>query len=895
MRRCLVALAGALLVASTALSGDELKPVVDGREGQRAFDELATYYADNTKPPAYQQAIKDLSAPDEQARTQAGRYLLALFKQMFADETTGRSPWRRLPYWGGGVEIDARKLRKTVAKAFGKGAQGEAALGAALWLIEGDRQAENAAAGVRVLRRIVGPRVTPVLKRLLAQPHPNKDVVVAVVEEVAERGLKDLALDIVRLCIHYRAPVREAARAAATRLGVADLPEFKPEEAFTPWLDERLRAIAAMVMAEIPEGAPFKRFTVTHPPQLEGGQPWVEEFSAWVLGKDDTHYRVLTVFGEEKRVEKQLATAAEWTLVEEAEVLLAARQSDDRREAMKVLSRRGSLTGQFEAGLVSAPEALVAAWSYVRGDRGTAAGVLFPRLEAMPDNRWLVAIVRDLLGHLYHQSMLRAFSYDRDYDRAVAFAHHLSKPLFEGYQYQERAKRLAEQLAQRGDDFSTFVLPAAEQWEGLKAEMSRRERVKFLAQRLRLLNCMQQGQPGDVHYDDPQFASPQSLLERRFPRPSEDAFKKLLQEEGVINPHTELKKMELTVAELTVLVPFLADENYMPTFSYWRDFHHIRTLHQVNWAVVGIVNQAAQRDLARLRTYTRLDEEGRKKHLQRIMDWCKANAGKSRDELVLETLDSSAKWPEFHAAAKDAVRHKNTQALTLLINRIDDFPQERGKIAELCHGLDSPDAAPAARRWLEDRDEEVRFWGTLILLKHGDTAHSEGLSELRAILKEDDSVSWYPHAIDPLLASQRQECLELACGILKKERFEPADWNSQRILHRLFLAGRRECLDYLLEVLDKVEPYGWPRGAWKGDEVEGRLVVGDMVAVGITRWRTDGYQYVTSAPNQARRKERERLKAWLKEQFDRITSGQEPDMKLKPEPLLHSEWELDAP
>ena len=52
----------------------------------------------------------------------------------------------------------------------------------------------------------------------------------------------------------------------------------------------------------------------------------------------------------------------------------------------------------------------MAAWAFGRGDKKTAAAVLFSRLDDLPDQRWAREIVRDLLGHLYRQEMLERFS-----------------------------------------------------------------------------------------------------------------------------------------------------------------------------------------------------------------------------------------------------------------------------------------------------------------------------------------------------------------------------------------------------------------------------------------------------------------------------------------------------
>ena len=126
-----------VFVALAAQAGEAAKPVAEGAEGKRAFDDLAAYYGNHQAPPPYKQALADLTSSDAAKAKSAGAYLLALFRQLFADESNGRAPWQRTPFFGGGSVCDAREFRRALAEAFGKEAQGEAALDAVLWLNAG--------------------------------------------------------------------------------------------------------------------------------------------------------------------------------------------------------------------------------------------------------------------------------------------------------------------------------------------------------------------------------------------------------------------------------------------------------------------------------------------------------------------------------------------------------------------------------------------------------------------------------------------------------------------------------------------------------------------------------------------------------------------------------------
>ncbi|MBM4030820.1 MAG: hypothetical protein FJ291_03445 [Planctomycetes bacterium] len=879
-----------LVVALPAivLAGEVVKPEVGSPEGRRAFDELAAYYRDKDKRPDYDRALRDLRSADPAVRRSAGGYLLALLKQSDADESNGRAAWEKVPWWGGGYDNAARRFRGSLATAFGEQAQGAEALDAARWLIHDEPLAGNQADGMRALRRIRTPESAEVLKQVLAQPHPNGDVIKGAIEEAGERALKDLAPHILRLCQHYRASIRTAARAAAPKLGVAAVPDFKPEEAFTPWLDDALKKIATMVLDEVPKDARWVH--VEYAFGSVDDKPPIHELGGWLLREDDKGYDLLSYFACKCRPEKRdVRKLTPRTLAEEAEDLRKFRQEvggkddhDARERLAQRLSAQGIATGQFESRALSLPEALVAAWCYVRGDKKSAAALLFPRLDALESDDWLLPIVRDYLGHRYHQGMLDLFSYARDYEGTLRIARHLAKPLFDGYEYQDRAKELAEQLPKRRDDFKTFVLPNPDEWAKLKTTLTRAQQIEFLAPRLRLLNCHQWSQPGDVHYSDEQDAAPGF---RQADGP--DA-------KPVINPYNELKAMDIQPAGLPALVPFLADESYMPTFSYWRNFHPSRTLHRANWIVARLVSDAAMRDLPDLRTYSRLDPAGKKKHIEGILAWCKANAHRTRVELAIELMEKTGEWREFAFGASVAVRAKAPAALPILLRRLTDFPKNRGQIAELCYRLDSRETIGPARQWLHSDEPEQRFWAALILIRHGDKTHPEGLPELKAILDKDDDLFWYTRAFEDLLATRHDGAIRLACSLLDRKELARKDHVTAPLIQRLFLAGRKEGLDCLLKLLDNLED----RYTRSGPEGDLKCSEADSWAQTIAAWRTDKFAYDDGSPPAERARKREELKAWLRRCFEAIQAGRAPDMKQPPLPLFpprRGEWRLDTP
>lgn len=608
------------MISLAGLAQADLAPATAGSEGQRAFDDLGRLYRDRIAKPPFEQALADIKETDEERRYAAGRYLVALFAQSLADEMNGRAEWPQQVSWSRSGQSQAREFRETLGAAFGREASGEEGLDVVLWLIKNEPSDEIQDAAEDVLPRIQSPRIEQVLTGLLDPVHPNSKLAVKAIEEASRRRLTSLALPVSFLCNHYRIAVREAARKAASELGIRQIPEFDPGRAFTPSLKMALRNFLKMASVQAPPDAAWYDFKRRVPGAIMNGKPMVENVSGWLLTESPYEYEVLTWFGTQASIPKRDTSKTKRTLADVAREIgeIYADKDVTRREA---LSERGAVTAQFEHRAIGAPAALVSAWCMERGDRQSAAALLFPRLQEMQDDRWLTEVVRDQIAGRFHQSMLEAFCHDRNYAKAIKLADHLSDPVFDGYNYQSRAKNLAAQLRARMDDFKTFKLPMFDEWQALSRTMKREDQIRYLAARLRLLNCVQDIQPGGIDYDDPQFADAHGMFSR--------------ESKSVINPFSQLKALQLTVAELPLVLPYLAEDTYCPTFSYWRDFHPSRALHQVNWVVAELVNAVANRDLVMVQSFPYLDEAGRKRRISEIEEWCRANAGKNSEGLLI--------------------------------------------------------------------------------------------------------------------------------------------------------------------------------------------------------------------------------------------------------------------
>jgi hypothetical protein len=827
-----------------AAARDKFKPAVEGAQGLRAFEDLERIYRKQSEQLDLDPVWKELAGAEGAARQRAADYALALFKQIHEDLRNGRSEWVATPFWGGGAENVARDLQKRLAEEFASRASGDESAAVAAWLLDREFDDDLQQAAARAVYRIETAQGSALVGKLIRNRHPNATVLRTAIEQAAQRSLAELVPELRRLSGHHRASIRNAARAALDHLKAGAADEYRPEEAFGPELDRTLRDVAGMVEPAIPKDAPF---CVVKPTESEG-----RHARGWKLAETEKTVTILDYFGVRSAFDKTKVAVEPGTLQECARFLIRVRASaGEDRERMEELSREGGLTGQFESRDISAPEALVGAWLYERGDRKTAAELLFPRIEELPDDRWLMWILRDLLGAVVHQEMLDAFCYRRDYGRVLALARHLSRAPFDDYRYQLRAKEMIEQIERRRDDFKTLVLPTPGQWTAIKADKSRAEQIKFLAERLRLLNCFQWGQPGGVSYEDPQYAEARAAADKRT---------------ETINPYVELSRMELAVDEVPHLLPWIDDPDFMVMYSYWRNFHPSRTMHRVREAVAWLINEAAHRSLVR-------GEDGEADR-RAVLQWCRDNAGKSARDLLEATLMQSKEWRDVDRAASRLAEIDKFRAASLLADRMKDFEDHRDDVVYFCYRREVKEFVERARGWAKDADEQVRGWASLILLRWGDRANLEGLEPMRTLLAEDDGSLWTPRAIDALIEIGRPQTLDLACELLHKQRF-----NSDEAVRGLLLAGRREALDYLVGKLESEQGSGSAWGERDGKQVSRELVVGDRAAQTVAGWRGERYSFDILDPDDVRKGKRGELKAWLREQFGLIQQGRTSELK----------------
>jgi hypothetical protein len=85
----------------------------EARAATQAAKDLFAYYHDQQKEPAWQDAVRRLSAADPTERMHAATYLRDLLDQALKDELTGVGPLQMQPFWGGrGYQSSPRAARE---------------------------------------------------------------------------------------------------------------------------------------------------------------------------------------------------------------------------------------------------------------------------------------------------------------------------------------------------------------------------------------------------------------------------------------------------------------------------------------------------------------------------------------------------------------------------------------------------------------------------------------------------------------------------------------------------------------------------------------------------------------------------------------------------------------
>jgi hypothetical protein len=891
----------ALLPAWGALA-DEPAPSPD------VARELKAYYEDGKKVPPWQAALKRLASDDAAQRKQAADYLRALLAQALKDEESGAAPWRPTPFFGEGPRNAARELRKEIAGALAEAPASAGAIGVVRWFLEEEKLSQLQPTVTKALLKIDGKEAGDLLLELATKPHANATVVVDALNEIGKRKLGIKAEQLAVLCQHHRESIRKAARDVNGKLDFAEPPAFDPARAVQSEPVRKLMdRLGKLILEPAPADAPFVAVTITAYDD-KGKKEGEHVVRGWLLSEKGDTWEVLTPFGRrdtytkkdkpaaEKGERPTTCTFAKEPIKKEVERVAALRKKND--EDFR-LSERGGLTGQFQGSGASLYEAMLAHSLYMTKQYDLAATILLPALDTLYLDEHLVAITRDRLGEIHGQQMLVAFVGDRDYDKTLRLARIMAEH-FAQTRFHHYAVELARQLPRRRDDFKELKLPTPDEWSKLKKALTREEQVDFLCKRLRLLNCFQWGQPGGVSFSQKQYAEPCGLSENAswgLDRGKTEVINPLVELAGPVDGffvkgEERPKGLNLTLADIPLLAPHLREDWFILAVSFWRDFHPNRNLHGTRPLVASFINNLAHRDLCEVEKLDKLTEPERDKHIQRIIQWGKDNAGKTETDLLLEAVEAALKagetWDDVSGRAARLAELKVTKAVPLLLRFLDQKPKGEPDIAQgllkslngsdaahilrTCRQLDPAAAKEVARKHLGHRDPAVRVQAALIFFetKDKDIAR-EALAEVLQDADGERLVGWScTDAIKALLGDKEAESHKAAARLLTDLQLATFREEVRRpIAHAFATASMPEIYHFYLKMLET-----------KGNKLGG-TTYGEPVARVFARDVEQGFpdkdKEIAKIQKNTREGSEERLAAlrdWLKDQVRRLEKEQ---------------------
>lgn len=684
--------------------------------------------------------IDRLLADDAATRAAAGEMLHALVVEMdrFAAEVEQRD--------GDAHRDRERRARIERTQLGGRLGRlpllGDEAVPALLWVWRHGKDAEERALAAFGMTSVPTATADRFFEQLLAGDARVPWALYHALQRVQQRGIAVDDAVLLRLCDHYQEDVRGYARAiaAARRLAVPE----ESDDRLYPGLRPVLDLAAGLTVEDVPAGAEWVQLSLPADPAAY--RDVSQTVPGWLLqrGGRGREWRLLTAYGQVLAIAGDGIDARPSSLAGYAQHLLAEREryaateDSDVHEAIEAAQGlRRSWHGSNDEWRGSPAELLAAAWALAAGDEATAARVLHPLVaEAWASDEVLQPLLFELAGQL-DEAMLGAFANARDYERALQFARRLAAPALSGFEHHDRACELAEQLPRRTSDFHELQLPTPAEWQQFRKDRPRAEQIVFLVQRLRLLQCPQQSNPGGVWYSTPQDgATGGGWREPTDPR---------------VNPFDALLGLDLAAEELAALLPALESRDYVLGYDLERFLpQRPSQLHRVSLVAATVCNAVAQAMVTDPRRFLG-DAAERARAREELLAFGREHRGQRYSDLLLAQVGDEDDWQEVRSAFWQLERIDPVRAAAAMVERARRDPQHLPDVVRLIALLDRGEFVGEARDWLQADDADQRFFAAVLLLRHRVDAE-RAFAEVHRRLAKPGTAPLAPGAVEALLA-----------------------------------------------------------------------------------------------------------------------------------------------
>lgn len=501
----------------------------------------------------------------------------------------------------------------------------------------------------------------------------------------------------------------------------------------------------------------------------------------------------------------------------------------------------------------------------------------------------------DAFGDLYYNEMLIAYSHERDFDKAIKFGKLFNKEVFLNYEYRQTAISITHQLELRKNDFKTLRLPKSSSWDKLKEKLNREEQLKYLLDRLYLMNCIQIGQPAFISNYSSQTSIPYKKLTNKYSSYHHIRmryYKKEVIKHKVINPYVELMNLEPNVSEIKYFLPLLLDSSYIPTFSFHRDFFSSRSIHQLNWLIEELIEENTYRDFIDIDEFNELSLIDKEKQIALIYNWCEENKGLNREELIKKIMSETTDWNEFSNGMKLSVQYNYISVIPIIKKRYYDFnddfsyyiSSQKGSIAKTMFEIGSEKDNETIRMWFNNsNDRWVKIWTSLFQLKYDNENYKPAIDTLKNILDKDYDGNMYNIRInDALISINDSNTNKLLEDYISKNSFTKDlefSYKNHDLLKILLLRKSDIAYNLLYSGLCDNTIYKKYYDSDTGKEIYHYYF--EIYRKIIDSWRLNKNEYQNDWDLERKIKYSKLLANWLQYQYSQIKKGEKHDLIIK--------------
>lgn len=631
--------------------------------------EFEHFYSNYSWPESWSEAREKIHSSNQAERQAAVSKLLAIVKQLKADEESGNAKWCATIFFGGEQENRARDSRKYLLLDMIKKPMMEEAVPLIRWYLFEEKLAHFQANAMLALKPIATESADATRLEIIKARPKNAWVLAMALEQGRARELSISDEMLTELATHHRHGIRSAA-VKWLQERRKPVPEFNAAAAIqSPAVSGLIVQLSAMWVDQ--PATNTQPCHVIRMYQVNDGEVVVlEPIFVWEIQSTDKVMQFIDDHGRlheyelSKRNQQPIKPRDFTWRTEAVDLNVTVAEIEKFRKERNLdfaLSSQGGLSDQFEGQHPTLPEMLLGIWLAGTGQRELAARVLLPAFEAAASDALAVESFKHEIAVYYGQCTLGAFTHERDFVKTERMANtYITK--YPNTIYSNIMEKLATELQRRQDDFKTFTLPTHDEWKALKLKLTRAQQIDFLCDRLRLLNAFQDGQPGGVSYHDKQYAEP------GWQARSNDM---LL----VINPLSELvglpashrnndpiEGLQLTLADVPILARHLKDDWSMVMYSYWRDFHPSRTMHYTRNVLADIINSLCHQEIIDPIAMKAMSPQQVDEAIANLTQWAKDHVGKPEADLHVESLERAVRENSWWYYKVD----KNAQALVSL-------------------------------------------------------------------------------------------------------------------------------------------------------------------------------------------------------------------------------------